>query len=214
MEEKKATKKKSPTSKVKMNVVEKKKEVKVVEKKEYNAEIIETNEKPTSFENVNEVSNIESTDDSDVTNLKKENEETSTNEEEKETYKEMSPIRLILRRFFRSKLSIVGLVIIVFLFVFSFLGPTMYNSKTREQFGFGWDETEVDRSPVVEIVENPYTYTDPEGVEIEVIQQVEIHKSINDKAAPSWIHPLGTDDKGMDVFARLMYGGRISKRCK
>lgn len=210
MEEKKATKKKSPTSKVKMNVVEKKKEVKIVEEKEYNAEIIETNEKPTSFENVNEVSNIESTDDSDVTNLKKENEETSTNEEEKETYKEMSPIRLILRRFFRSKLSIVGLVIIVFLFVFSFLGPTMYNSKTREQFGFGWDETEVDRSPVVEIVENPYTYTDPEGVEIEVIQQVEIHKSINDKASPSWTHPLGTDDKGMDVFARLMYGGRIS----
>ena len=127
MEEKKATKKKSPTSKVKMNVVEKKKEVKIVEEKEYNAEIIETNEKPTSFENVIEVSNIESTDDSDVTNLKKENEETSTNEEEKETYKEMSPIRLILRRFFRSKLSIVGLVIIVFLFVFSFLDLSHQN---------------------------------------------------------------------------------------
>ena len=74
MEEKKATKKKSPTSKVKMNVVEKKKEVKVVEEKEYNAEIIETNEKPTSFEKVIEVSNIESTDDSDVTKLKKESE--------------------------------------------------------------------------------------------------------------------------------------------
>ena len=37
-----------------------------------------------------------------------------------DTYKEMSPIRLVLRRFFRSKLSIVGLVMIVFLFLFSF----------------------------------------------------------------------------------------------
>ena len=23
-------------------------------------------------------------------------------------------------------------------------------------------------------------------------------------------HPLGTDEKGMDVFIRLMYGGRVS----
>ncbi len=27
---------------------------------------------------------------------------------------------------------------------------------------------------------------------------------------PSWDHPFGTDDLGQDVFARLIYGGRIS----
>jgi peptide/nickel transport system permease protein len=27
---------------------------------------------------------------------------------------------------------------------------------------------------------------------------------------PSWRHPLGTDDLGQDVFARVLYGGRIS----
>ncbi len=27
---------------------------------------------------------------------------------------------------------------------------------------------------------------------------------------PSWNHPLGTDDLGQDVLARLLYGGRIS----
>jgi peptide/nickel transport system permease protein len=27
---------------------------------------------------------------------------------------------------------------------------------------------------------------------------------------PSWQHPLGTDDLGQDLFARLLYGGRIS----
>ncbi len=27
---------------------------------------------------------------------------------------------------------------------------------------------------------------------------------------PSWTHPLGTDDLGQDILARLLYGGRIS----
>ena len=29
-------------------------------------------------------------------------------------------------------------------------------------------------------------------------------------AHPSWAHPLGTDDLGQDLFARMLYGGRIS----
>ena len=54
--------------------------------------------------------------------------ETSESEKEaevkvEETYKEMSPFKLILRRFFRSRLSVVGLVMLVFLFAFSFLCP-------------------------------------------------------------------------------------------
>jgi peptide/nickel transport system permease protein len=27
---------------------------------------------------------------------------------------------------------------------------------------------------------------------------------------PSWTHPFGTDDLGQDIFARMLYGGRIS----
>src|SRR5947209_7326604 len=27
---------------------------------------------------------------------------------------------------------------------------------------------------------------------------------------PSWLHPLGTDDLGQDLLARVLYGGRIS----
>ncbi|WP_367272927.1 ABC transporter permease, partial [Limnohabitans sp.] len=27
---------------------------------------------------------------------------------------------------------------------------------------------------------------------------------------PSWRHPLGTDDLGQDLLARMLYGGRIS----
>lgn len=117
-----------------------------------------------------------------------------------QNYKEMSPIRLVLRRFFRSKLSIVGIVIIVFLFAFSFLGPIFYNQ---------WGETEVDRTQVSTYTDYEYKIIDEDGNEIVIIQQIEV-KTDNIKAKPSWNHLLGTDDKGMDVFTRLMYGGRIS----
>jgi peptide/nickel transport system permease protein len=40
----------------------------------------------------------------------------------------MSPTRMVVRRFFRSKLSIIGLVMVISLFIFSFLGPVLYNT--------------------------------------------------------------------------------------
>ena len=133
--------------------------------------------------------------------LEKESEVIETeNQEKEETYKEMSPIKLILRRFFRSRLSVVGLVILVFLFAFSFLGPLVYNQ---------WGETEVDRTEVITYIDVEKTYINEYGEEITVIQRLEI-SSDNLKAAPSWEHLLGTDEKGMDIFTRLMYGGRIS----
>ena len=50
------------------------------------------------------------------------NQEENTSESiPEQTYKEMSPLRLVLRRFFRSKLSLVGIILIVALFLFSFL---------------------------------------------------------------------------------------------
>ena len=39
----------------------------------------------------------------------------------------MSPTRMVLRRFFRSKLSIVGLCMLIFLFLFCWLGPVVYH---------------------------------------------------------------------------------------
>lgn len=121
--------------------------------------------------------------------------------DEEETYLEMSPIRLILRRFFRSKLSIVGLLMIVFLFLFSFLGPVIYQK---------WGEETVDRTSVSNFIYTTYTYTDADGNEVKVVEQLEHISSINNYASPDSVHLLGTDDKGMDVFVRLMYGGRIS----
>lgn len=121
--------------------------------------------------------------------------------EEKETFKEMSPARMILRRFFRSKLSLVGIVMIVGLFVFSFLGPVVYSK---------WGEEQVDRQEVVQQIPSTYTYTNEQGETITVTQILEHTSTINSYASPSKDHLLGTDDNGFDVFVRLMYGGRIS----
>lgn len=122
--------------------------------------------------------------------------------EKQQTYKEMSPIQLVLRRFFRSKLSIVGLAMIVFLFIFSFIGPFVFNR---------WGEGSVDRTEVIISSSTEYTFVDTvTGENVTVTEVVEIIDEVNKYASPSGLHFLGTDEKGMDVFTRLMYGGRIS----
>ncbi len=112
----------------------------------------------------------------------------------------MSPGRMVLRRFFRSKLSIVGLVMLVALFLFCWLGPVVYDR---------WGETEQDKSSKVEYALNPVTYEE-DGESYTFYQVVETTKTINSLAKPSRDHLLGTDVDGRDVFTRLMYGGRIS----
>jgi len=123
-------------------------------------------------------------------------------------YKEMSPTRMVVRRFFRSRLSLVGVIMLLTLFVFSFAGPPiMY------LFGYEWAETETDYTPTVERATSTVagvTTTDKDGNEYEIIQYVEATVDMNKYAPMSSSHFLGTDEKGMDVFIRLMHGGRIS----
>ncbi|MCM1130253.1 MAG: ABC transporter permease [Roseburia sp.] len=126
-------------------------------------------------------------------------------DEEQVQYKEMSPIRLVFRRFFRSKLSIVGLVMLVFLFLFSFLGPVLLHAC-----GYKWGEITTDETPSVVEVVDYISFQGPNGETIWTYQIQEQTIYTNIKDAPSTSHFLGTDEKGMDVFIRLMYGGRIS----
>lgn len=48
--------------------------------------------------------------------------------------KVLSPGRLVAKRFFRNKLAIVGLVILIFMFVFAFIGPLFYPYSQTEIF--------------------------------------------------------------------------------
>ena len=112
----------------------------------------------------------------------------------------MSPARMVVRRFFRSKLSILGLIMVVGLFLFSFVGPLIYTE---------WGEIELDESGKTEYSVTETTYV-VDGVEYTLRQTTEKSLKDNFLAPPSAEHILGTDNEGYDIFVRLMYGGRIS----
>ena len=135
-----------------------------------------------------------------------------------DSVKALSPGRLVMKRFFRSKLSIIGLVLIIGLFLFSFLGP-LFSPYGETQIDY-----ETDR---MNVVVTEFTYQVPvyeaDGVTIKtdengeyvyetytVVQMDKTAKKVDDHALPSAEHWLGTDADGMDVLTRIMYGGRIS----
>ena len=112
----------------------------------------------------------------------------------------MSPARMVIRRFFRSKLSVIGIIMLVALFLFCFAGPLVYTE---------WGEIEVDESPMVEYTTKVIEY-EKNGQTFIIYQVTEKIEKENALAPLSSTHPLGTDETGYDVLTRLMYGGRIS----
>ncbi len=113
----------------------------------------------------------------------------------------MSPTRMVVRRFFRSKLSIIGLIMVIGLFVFSFLGPLVFTQ---------WGEIELDRTGKTQYAVGGSIQYEVNGVQYTIHQTTETVVIDNFLAPPGGSHILGTDDQGYDVFVRLMYGGRIS----
>jgi peptide/nickel transport system permease protein len=125
-----------------------------------------------------------------------------------DSIKIISPTKMVLRRFFRSKLSVVGLVLIVFLFLFSFVGPLITSWGEIESTG--------DYKMVTSVIPHQITVTEINEVtgeeEIVVYKFYEVSDpyKVYSKTAPSFKHLLGTDQYGYDVLTRLMYGGRVS----
>ena len=119
-----------------------------------------------------------------------------------QSLKLMSPMQMVIRRFFRSKLSIVGLIMVVSLFLFCWVGPLVYRVSP----------TEIDKDGKIEDTKKWIEpYTDENGVAHEGYWMViETELTDNMLSEPSAKHPLGTDKTGKDVLARLMNGGKIS----
>ena len=102
----------------------------------------------------------------------------------------MSPTQMVLRRFFRSKLSIIGLIMVIGLFLFSFLGPVFYTQ---------WGETEPDATGKINYTQTTVTYTDADGNEYSIKQTIQTNLRYNTLAPSStpeiitWVLNQGRD---------------------
>ena len=120
-----------------------------------------------------------------------------------ERAKVLSPGMMVLKRFFRSKLSMVGLITLIVLFLFSFVGPILSP----------WGEMDADTDPdaIKEVVVSRVIEYEAEDSSIITAYDIAVSKGeVNTMGDITWSHWLGTDENGWDIFTRLMYGGRIS----
>ena len=117
-------------------------------------------------------------------------------------FRVISPGRMVAKRFFKSKLSIVGLIMIIFVFLFSFVGPLIIDAT------WGYKEMQVFNIERVSDMMTTADFTGPDGKPYTYFDKSQT--VVTFKAPPSSEHWLGTDTSGFDIFTRLMYGGRIS----
>ena len=103
----------------------------------------------------------------------------------------LTPGQLIMKRFFKNRLAVLGMSIICIVALFSFVGPLFNPYGEYEIFYINQATGEEVRM------------TDSEGIKNPDV-------GVNVKAPISADHWLGTDGDGRDVFTRLMYGGRVS----
>ena len=102
-----------------------------------------------------------------------------------------TPRSLIIKRFLKNKLAVVGLIIIAVIIIFCAIGP-LFTSYGEYEIFYKYSETNQE-----------FRVKDNQDISASGVE-------INLKAPISKSHILGTDADGRDVFTRLMYGGRIS----
>ena len=116
----------------------------------------------------------------------------------------LSPGMMVAKRFFRSKLSILGLVMLIALFLFSFVGPIF------SQWSEGGQPIK-DTSTSKEIVLSERIKYITEDGDVVIAYDITVEQpTFNKRGDLTWDHLLGTDDSGYDLFTNLMLGGRIS----
>lgn len=101
----------------------------------------------------------------------------------------LTPGQIVARQFFRNRLAVVGIIVLIVIALFCFIGP----------FFMPYSETEI-------------FYIDELTGEEFRMGELSLHPNaiLNTKTAPSAAHWLGTNEMGQDMLVRLMYGGRIS----
>ena len=105
--------------------------------------------------------------------------------------------QLVFRRFMRHRLAVLGVVVIVLMAAFAYLGPfvTPYQPdqvNLRERFA----------KPSFVMIDR--AGTSPVMYNVEAMQNSSAERPLK------FGHPLGTDDLGRDTMTRAMFGGRVS----
>jgi len=129
--------------------------------------------------------------------------------------KMLTPTQLVFKRFFRSKLSIIGLCMLLFLFVFAFLGPLFRFIPGMPVYG-ELDVFQSDRTTVI-AERIPFACRCTPATPAECVCDegyfyyiTYTRQHLATLHQPTWRNILGTDEQSRDIFSRLMYGGRIS----
>lgn len=87
------------------------------------------------------------------------------------------------RRLLKNKLAVFGMVVVIVVSIASIIGPPIIKKAT----GYAPDYIPSD----AKLIQSFPPFTAPDG-------------------SFSWLHPLGTDNSGRDVLARVLQGGQIS----
>lgn len=87
------------------------------------------------------------------------------------------------RRLLKNKLAVFGMIVVALIIVASLAGPPIIKATT----GYTYDYIPKDSN----LIKAFPPFTAPDG-------------------SFSWAHPMGTDDAGRDILARVLLGGRIS----
>jgi len=111
--------------------------------------------------------------------------------EESGNTKIITPGRIVMKKFLRNKLAIVGIFILIIMAIFCYIGPFFSPYGEYEIFYKLSGQKEV----------TEYRHSN---------MPADVKVTINSREAPSPRHLLGTNRDGQDVFTRLMYGGRVS----
>lgn len=122
-----------------------------------------------------------------------------------ERAKVLSPGMTVVKRFFRSKLSVIGLVMLIVLFLFSFIGPLF--SPWGADGGTVRDYNDEHIKEMFTPFEIKYQVDGETFTAYDITIDVPPYAIYGDLNGS---HIMGTDKDGYDVFTRLMYGGRVS----
>lgn len=137
----------------------------------------------------------------------KENEELSLNDDRR--VKTLSPWKLVSKRFFRNRVAVTGLVILAFMFLFSFLGGVVSPYK-EDQIFYRYDSAQKRYAAVTENKE--YRYVVADGEEFGSLDRAKFVMAIKDTSTNEFANNSGTvytyEDEG-ESFYTISKDGNI-----